>query len=442
MRNKVFIGFLCCLLIYACHDEESLMVSLGDNYINNQTNVALIDTISVQLSTVKIDSIPTSESEYLLCGSYTDSDFGNVAATAYAQIGMPTAEIDDDEIFDSIVVCMHYSGMSYGDTLLPQTIQAHRVIDDIEPSDDYDAEPYLYNTTDKRYNLLPLGSITIVPKPNFHDTLTIRLSDELGLEFLSYLRDEDDEFDSTTEFLDYFKGIALVAGNENNSVLGFNADTSFQIRLYTHLVEATKVNKTYSFKYESASLNHYNKVLNNVSGTYLEQAVTQREEIPSAETNNCSFLQGSLGYTTRLDFPGISKIFEVEYKNILYKAELVLKPMPGTYSNNQEELPPDLLLYYTDKKNNVVSAVSDADGNTLYGTMYYDEFYNEYTQYVFDITEYIYEELSDGYVDPEDGLLVMLPEADYGGTLDNLVFDGRSLANYRPKLKLYYVFYE
>lgn len=441
MKKKAITIFVCWLFLLSCHDDESLMVSLGDNYINSQTNVALIDTIQVLLSTVKIDSIPTSDSDYLLCGSYTDTDLGSICATAYAQIGMPSANIDDDEVFDSIVIRMNYSGMAYGDTLLPQTFNVHRVRDDIEPNDDYDAEPYLYNTTTFKYDEIPLGSITIVPKPNFHDTLTIRLNDELGLEFLSYLRDEDDELESTSDFLDYFQGVALVPGDENNSILSFKTDSSFRVKVYTHLVKETLINKSYTFAYESSLYNQFNNVSSDVGGTGLEQAITQTEAVPSGLLNKRSYLQGSLGYTTRIDFPGISKILEVDYKNILYKAELVLKPLSGTYIG-KEELPEELILYTTDKKNNVIEELTDEDGYSIPATFYYDEFYDEYTKYIFDITDYIYTELSDGYVDPEDGLLVMLPETEYGGTLDNIIFDARSLSNYRPTLNLYYVFYE
>nr|WP_319267192.1 DUF4270 family protein [uncultured Draconibacterium sp.] len=442
MKKKAIIGLIAWLFLLSCHDDESLMVSLGDNYINNQTNVALIDSIQVNLSTIKLDSIPTSEADYLLCGSYYDKELGNIDATAYAQIGMPSADIDDDEIFDSIVIYMNYSGMSYGDTLLPQTINVHRVRDDIEPGDDYDDEPYLYNTTNFNYDEAPLGSKTIVPKPNIHDTLSIRLNDELGLEFLSYLRDEDDEFEYLSDFLDYFQGVVLVPGNENNSILSFEADSSFQIRLYTHQVELTKINNRYTFKFDGTAHNHFNHVENDASELALAQAITQREDIASGLLDNQAFLSASLGYTTRASFPGISKILEVDLKNLLYKAELVLKPMPGTYNNLESNLPEELILYYTDEKNNVLSNITDDDGYSISASFYFDEFYNEYTQYVFDVTEYVYSELSDGYVDPEDGLLIMLPQTEYGGTLDNIVFDARSLSQYRPTLNLYYVFYE
>lgn len=441
MKKKAIIVITGWLFLLSCHDDESLMVSLGDNFINNQTHVAVIDTIEVLLSTVKIDSIATSESDYLLCGSYTDDDLGSISATAYAQIGMPSVYIDDDEIFDSIVICMSYSGMAYGDTLLPQTFKVHRVREEIEPSDDYDAAPFLYNTTTLKYDKIPLGSKTIVPKPNFHDTLAIRLNDELGLEFMSYLRDEDDDLESINEFLDYFHGVALVPGEENNSILSFVADTSFKIRVYTHLIEKHKIEKNYTFVYENTSHNHFNNVSNDVSGTGLEQAITQNEEVSSSLLNKRSYLQGSIGYATRIDFPNLNKILEVEYENILYKAELVIKPLTGTYKN-EEELPEEIILYTSDKKNNAIKELTDKSGYSIPATLDYDEFYDEYTQYVFDVTEYIYSELSDRYVDPEDGLLIMLPEINYGGTLDNIVFDARGLEKYRPTLNLYYIFYE
>ena len=69
------------------------------------------------------------------------------------------------------------------------------------------------------------------------------------------------------------------------------------------------------------------------------------------------------------------------------------------------------------------------------------EFYNENTNYRFDITSFIYDELSDGFVEDGIGILIMLPETQFKGSLDRVVFDGRSSDSYRPLLNLYYVFY-
>lgn len=435
MKNKAFIYLLGLLFLLSC-DKEDLLVSVGDNFINSQTTISLIDSISVQMSTFKMDSIGTSGTGYALAGAYIDDKFGTVSATAYMQLDMPNVDLDEDEIFDSIVVKFPYTGIAYGDTLLEQTFSVHRILQDIEPGDD---ETYLYNTTTFNYDPEPLGNITITPRPNFYDELEIRLSDEFGREMMEVLYDDEDEFDGTNDFIDYFKGIALVPGNENNMLLSFSVDTALQFQLHTHLVGEERSEHTYSFPY-SSSLYQFNNITSEVSGLPIEQLTTQRYELSSSLLDNQAYLQAGVGLVTRLDFAGISKILEEERYNILYKAELILKPVPGSYENIA--LPAGLVLYNTDKYNNLVAEITDDDGESIYADFYYDEFYNENNYYSFDVTDFIYSELSDGFVDPDNGLLVMMSSLQFQASSDRIVFDARSSSKYRPMLKLYYVFYE
>ena len=85
------IVIVSLVLLFSCQDEEILM-NLGDNYLNSQTTIALVDSISVNLSTFKIDSIPTSGTDYVLAGSYTDDYFGTMSSSGYFQVEMPSAD--------------------------------------------------------------------------------------------------------------------------------------------------------------------------------------------------------------------------------------------------------------------------------------------------------------------------------------------------------------
>lgn len=435
MKNKAILHLLGLFFLLSCSDGD-LMISLGDNYINSQTTISLIDSISVQMSTFKIDSIVTTGSAYLMVGGYTDSEFGVVSSTAYFQLDMPTPIIDDNEIFDSLIIKLPFSGISYGDTLQQQTINVYRVLEDIEPNDE---QTYLYNTSTFIYGENPVGNKSLKPRPNLYDEIEIRLSNELGLELLKLLRDEEDEIDNTSDFLDFFKGIALVPGKEGNVLLSFNAGSALHIELHTHVTEEEKIEKIYNFPLNSA-LTYYNNISSNVTDLPLAELTTQREELKSVDLGNKSYLQAGVGLVTRVDFTGISKILEEERHNILYKAELILKPVPGTY--NDISLPDTLVFYNTDKYNNLVSEIVDDNGYSIPAELFYDEFYNESNYYCFDVTEFIYQELSDGFVDPNNGLLIMIPDNKFTGTVDRIIFDVRSDSKYRPMLKLYYVFYE
>lgn len=435
MRNKTILLLWGLIFLLSC-TEEDLVVSLGDNFINSQTTISLIDSISVQISTFKIDSLAITGSTFLMAGAYTDSEFGVVTSSAYFQLEMPTAIIDDDEIFDSLVIRLPYSGFSYGDTLQEQTIDVYRILEDIEPKDD---ELYLYNTSTFGYSENPVGSKSLKPRPNFHNEIEIRLLDELGRELLELLRNEEDEISTSSDFLELFKGVVLVPGNEKNVLLSFLADTTVHMELHTHVVAEEKIENIYDFPLNN-TLTYFNNISGNVNGLPLVGLTTQREELKSAELDNKAYLQAGLGLVTRVDFSGISKILEVERYNILYKAELVLKPVPGTY--NDVSLPETLVLYNTDKYNNLISEIVDDEGYSIPAEFYYDEFYNESNYYRFDVTAFIHQELSDGFVDPDNGLLIMMPTNEFQGTVDRIVFDVRSDSKYRPMLKLYYVFYE
>lgn len=432
--KKTIVFLLLIAFVWAC-TEEDLIVSVGENFIKSQTTVALIDTISVQLSTFKIDSISTSGTGYALVGAYSDSEFGTIASTAYLQMGMPDEEPDEDEIFDSLLISLPYSGLCYGDTLQYQTIEVYRVIQDIETAE---GESYLYNSSQFAFESSPIGSVRVKPRPNFYDQLEFRLSDELGRELMALLYDEEDEINSNEDFMDNFKGLALCAGNENNMLLSFVADSSLKLTLHTHRVDEEKIEKTYSFAHFSTGL-QFNKISGEYSGMALGKLGTQRSNISSAELDDKAYLQGGVGVVTRVDFNGISKILEEERANILYKAELILKPYPGSYKNIAP--PQYLTLYSTDKYNNLVAEVTDDDGELIYASFSYDEFYDEDNYYLFDVTDYVYNELSDGYVDPDNGLLIMMEGNDFQGTANRVVFDARKSSKYRPELKLYYVFY-
>ncbi|WP_346859715.1 DUF4270 family protein [uncultured Draconibacterium sp.] len=438
MKSKTIIYLLGLLMLLSCESEEDLLISLGDNFINSETTVALVDTLSVELSTFKLDSVATSGTGYMLVGKYSDLYLGEVRATGYLQIDYPTTvDVDDDEIFDSICIELPYSGMAYGDTLAYQTISLHRVLADIEPADE--DESNLYNTTSFPYDEEALAVKTFRAKPNKYENLEIRLADELGTEFLDLLKDENDGIDGSSDFIEYFKGLAFKGSENNTALLSFTADTTLKIVLYTHLIGEEKTDHTFTFPL-SSSCEQFNSISNDVSGLPVENVITQREEISSDYLSKMAYLQAGMGYIPRVDFPSLGKILEVDHKNYLYKAVLVMRPVIN--KEDDVALPENLILYTTDKHNNVVSELSDDDGNTVYGNYYYDEYYNENTYYSFDVTDFLYDELADNYVDPDNGLLIMFGTTEFKGSLSRIVFDGREGTSYRPYLNLYYVFYD
>ena len=411
--------------------------SIGSDFISSQSSVTVIDTYSVKMSTVIFDSIPTSGSDNLLTGQYRDEFLGLSGVTGYFQINMPAiTTVETGAVFDSITLVLNPATVSFGDTLKPFSLSVHRVIENIN----YTNDNYMFNTSVIDYDENPLGEYTFYPKPNVTDTISIRLSDVLGQELFSMMKNDADEISTDEKFLKFFKGIALVSGTSNNCVIGFEAsDSLVNMVIHAHTVAAEKIELSYKFPLATSGI-RYNHFYFDRTGTPLEKLKTQKEEINSSECEDKAYIQAGAGITTRLDFPGLGKIMEIQQRHYFYKAELIFKPLP--LSNKQIPFPEELNFYTCDKFNRLISLYDDSDGNALATDFNYDEFYNEKSYYSIDITSYIKEELSDSFFNEDNGLLINLPDETSTGTLGRLVIDARENSMYRPILKIYFLFYE
>ncbi|MBN2775033.1 MAG: DUF4270 family protein, partial [Prolixibacteraceae bacterium] len=229
------LSFIILFLVSSCTEDETSSVSIGENFINSQSTIAMVDSFTVKMSTVLLDSVPTSGNETLLAGTYTDEFLGKVSASGYFQLTLnDSAIVNQESVFDSLTLILHFTRESYGDTTQYQELNVHRVLQDIEEHEDGN----LYNTSSIPYSTEPLGSKSIMAKPHKSTELEIRLSDELGLEFFDKMKNRSEEFNTTADFRDYFKGLVIVPGDNNTSVLTFSAtDSLLAMVLYSHYVE-------------------------------------------------------------------------------------------------------------------------------------------------------------------------------------------------------------
>jgi len=198
--------------------------------------------------------------------------------------------------------------------------------------------------------------------------------------------------------------------------------------LYTSRYEETDVEEiNYEFPLNN-SVKQFNNIKHDFSSTQLNSLVEQRSEQSSDKTEGHSFLQGGVGLFVKVKFPTLPEIFLKERGTIM-KAQLLLAPLKGSYDSF--ELPSNLILYKSDKLNQRTYA----NGTS---TLNVDELYHEETNYTFDITSYLTNEFADNYIDPGQGLLIMLPDDKHHKTLERLILDSK---NQNTKLKIYYLSY-
>jgi hypothetical protein len=435
-KRIVFIGKIILVLFMAgiCFNscDKVNEFTIGNDFIESQTKLIIIDTFHVELSTVKFDSLPTSETGVALVGSYKDETFGTESSKAYFSVGLPSySQIESDAVFDSASLIMTYSDYSYGDTIKPMTISIHPLTEKMVIPE----SGYLYSTANFDY-AAAVGSKTFYPKPTSTDSLKITFNNSYGYDLFSMFKKNDPRLFTEDEFLNFVKGFVLKSDNEDNrAIIGFTAGSqNINIRIYFHRTEETVVKYKIDIPLSNTA-KQFNSVQYDFTGTVLTKLKDQRVAVPSSDMGNQAFLQGSIGLVPKIQFPTLQDILVTNRGHVL-KAELILEPVKTSYSFFS--LPEQIYLYDTDDINRLNGTLLNSNGSNLTATLTLDEMYKEETKYTYDITSYITNELADSYYDNEHGLLIGFDSEKLFASFDRLVIEGK---NPSVKLRIYYLFY-
>jgi len=394
----------------------------------------LIDTFTVEMSTVIVDSFATSGLYSALVGSFQDTIFGKVDCRSFFRIGIPVSgSILENDVYDSVKLILKHSGYSYGDTTKPFTINVNRVLDDIEAIDN----KYLYSTSSFPVEETPIGSYTYNPWPNFMDSVEVPIDNNIGKELYDMIYEKDEIVSTNQKFRYYYlKGLALTAPGAK-AILKYTASPDYiKIRLYYHrYVNNERVDLEMDFPMTNSEL-QFNQIKHDFSGSKygLQSVKNQRDAIVSSKTGDCSFLYGGVGLLLKIRFPSMSNFLLVKNRFIL-SAQLELRPKAGTYRNFR--LPSVLINYKTDYSNKFGSILYNYDGSIKQPSLVVDNEFNVGTIYKFDVSDYIKNELSDSYFDTDQGLLISTLPDYFVDKFDRIVFEGDRV----PVLKLYVVNY-
>ncbi len=431
------LGVAWLVLIFGCEDPGEI----GLGFIPNDNGFYFSDTVTVSTSTVTLDSLPTSGTGIILVGEYTDLELGQVSAKSYFQVGLSSTEglssalltNDQESVFDSLALVMHFTGYSYGDTTKAQTLNVQRIIQTFEPP----SGSVFHNSSQLAVEEEPLASITFVPRPNQFDSIIMRLPDALGQEFFDLAMSSASEMSSQADFLEYFKGLAIVADrNGGGSVLGFDATgTSIFMRLYYHDHDEMVAYKSYTFPLINEQ-HQFNYLQGDRSNTTLSVLQTQRESLSAAETGEQSFVQAGTGVMTKIEFPYLANLTQTEGFFII-NAELEIRPVQDSYSQ-WHYLPDSLILYQTDEFNTIGEPVPiDFSGSVQYAGLNLDEELNLDTYYSFSLTEYLENEVFQSAI--QHGLLLATPPGNYTTTVDRLYVGSNRNQENLTRLKLNYI---
>lgn len=419
------------LIVSSCTKAD---ISFSDNTNTSDPDIVYYDNFPVTLSTWKTDSFITSGHSVMTAGYHRDPVFGNAEAACFTELSLPSENPlqGQNVLFDSLVIVLEPKGY-YGDTTLPARFIVNKLTERIRNTDDENNN--YYNTRSFGYESQVAGERSVVIRPGKDTAVTIRLNDVLGLDLFQKLKTNAPEIRDQSAFTRYLNGFRIgVDTNLTRALYYFNITSdSLIMRLCYRLNGTVYQEKTLDFRINP--LKQFNYMKFGLGSTALSVFSQKKELKESSSTAHHSFLHSNLGTYIKMNFPTLLSLKELHPYIQIMKAELVIRPTPGTYSYPYQ-LPSALNLYTTDESNYPVAIVTDGTGQSaLNGSLYIDKLYGTDTRYSYEVTSFIKKIISEG-VFSKSALLLVPPSLISEGSLDRLVINDQDLNN-GIQLKLY-----
>jgi len=379
-------------LISSCYKKD---IQVGSELANSHTRLITVDTVTAVLSTYVLDSFPTSGNSFILVGNYKDPYLGNTTASTFFQPGLPTLSGDAQTVlplknsqFDSLELYMHPSGYYYGDSTKPLSLSVYQLTD--QPDYTNVGTNKLYNTSNIGVFPTPLATFSQKIRPSLKDSVKIRLPDTLGKAFFSKIQNKANEFLTEAAFLDYFRGLCVrPSNNDTGAVWGFNiADSSVRMRMHFHLNLPTHSDQVIDFILTRTGY-QFNRIITDRSNTPIAHVPGQNEYFASNKYPY-AFTQAGTGVMLKIKWPALRDLLKINEVVRLMSANLILRPVRGTYDDAIYQLPTKLFMTQTDASNLIGASLIDSTGATIqYRNPVIDRLYGIDTYYNFNVTSYI-----------------------------------------------------
>lgn len=435
--------FFFAITILSCGtDTDAGEFVVGSDYLALSNKAVLIDTVTVEMSTINFDSLVTSSQSRILIGNYDDPIFGKVKSASYFQLATDTYALasssSDTEavnyVFDSISMILKYDNYYYGDTTQVQTFNIHRLIQKFKPNTDDDS---FYNNSTLTYSDESIGTISYKPRPLEKDSINIKMSTAFGSEIFQKIKKREvTDFDSFSEFL---KGLVLVPSTANtSSVIGFHVSTS-KVRLYYSKYQADREETPYVIDFTILdAAKQFNSISLDRTGTILQNLPVSSSKLSSTLTDKQGFIQSGTGVACKLDFPNIKQLKYISDNGAIVSAELIVKPVNNSYSEKYP-LADSLKVYVGDNLNRISASLTNSAGTAVYGILNQksDEF-NENVGYTIPIGNFLQKEMLK-QSDSRNSLILTLPGI--SKSVERIVLGDQKHANNKIQLKVYYISY-
>jgi hypothetical protein len=437
----IILGLVCMFSLSCKKDPDTLNPGNIDD-----SKVVFVDTSTVEISTVLVDSLPTSGVGRMLSGSYQDPGLGVVTASSYFQLSLNNrnVNINDREniliysgqpVYDSLVLILNIN-YSYGDITKLHKFTVHQVNEIMT----YKSGSKLYNSSSFSYNSTSLGTKSVylinplnpvTPSPEMRVTLN---DPTLGPNLFNLAKSEDFHITTNEYFKELVKGLVIVPDPANVSILGYSLNPV--MRLYYHDDADPGTVRSYDFVKKFSDI-HFNRITNDRTSTSLSSLKQIYDEVPSSQSNNTSYMLTGINLFTKINFPHLSDIRRLYPNCYVSKAFLIIHPKVNSFDQNYS-LPNQLILYHTDQTNYPGTILSYKDLPALFQVVNPIVYYAtpENSQYSFEITDFISTEIANP-IYSRKGLLLASPFGLSNIRAEKLAIAANNSSNKNVKLVIY-----
>lgn len=423
---------------HGCSSDDFRM---SETFINSGTYVECVDSVTLNLSTFKLDSVVTSHQGIVWAGAFEKKGLGTFNSESYFKLSEPsTYGWTKNERYDSITVTIYHTGDYEGDTVQDATLTIERVSQQIVKTD---GQTYFYNN-DCYPTSDTLGTYTYRPQPHAKPKRVFRISDDFGQELFEFIHTTSvNTSNSADKFKQYLHGLKFsLKAHSTPLMLAYKSD-SISLCLHTHYNYSTPLRVTRQLTISDKGYQFNNTWTSNVPEALQvldQEDVGVSRRIPAALTDSCTLMMEGAGYYTAISFPSLGYLLPyINYGHFL-RAELLIYPDVESYSLHR--LPSTFYLTRLNRENATSTPVYNSMRGQASATLVRNADNVEGTYYYVDVTYFINTLLSQEYLDEKEAVVLTWGTAMDPTNFYCLRFNGENKKRYKSKLRLYYYNYD
>lgn len=351
------LGLLTLLIslfiLSGCEETESIGLDVDPA---TEIKGTFIDTISIDASTVREDSIVTNNLEQYPLGYLDDPIMGKTNASIGMSLTLdpPGISFGTAPVLDSAVLVLFYGKEFHGDSTSKFKVEVRQLASDLSASGShYNNQPIFYSdlvlgSKALNFNIKDSVKVTeiVTGKPDVQKSKAPHMRINLDKDFITdhLVNATPTTLSSNVELNKALNGLHLSINKDQSSGKGgivfLNLTDSSRLEVYYRTQSGTKIDTNlHKFPIKNNAAPVIANFKHDYSGTEIQTQLSN----PNTKFDKV-YMQGLAGLRTKLRFPHLEKLKSLGNITI-NKAELVLSIVGGT-----DQIKPALrlLLYQTD----------------------------------------------------------------------------------------------